>query len=110
MLSEDNKADIVGMMQSVKEYLRSCQGVVRAPLAYLIRKSIIVQVYGEYLKFATPDDKMITRMLHLSQDEKKLHNKQSAQSVMEHMAEYKIDNRHFYNILDQICKDTDLYP
>ena len=24
--------------------------------------------------------------------------------------EYKIDNRHVYDILDQICKDTDLYP
>ena len=39
-----------------------------------------------------------------------LHNEKSAQSIMEHMAEYKIDSRSVYNILDQICKDTDLYP
>ena len=25
------------------------------------------------------------------------------------MAQYKIDNRTFYDILDQICKDSDLY-
>ena len=27
-----------------------------------------------------------------------------------HTAEYMIDNRTVYDILDQICKDTDLYP
>ena len=26
------------------------------------------------------------------------------------MAEYEIDNRMVYDMLDQICKDTDLYP
>ena len=26
------------------------------------------------------------------------------------MADYKIDNKTVYDILDQICKDTDLYP
>ena len=26
------------------------------------------------------------------------------------MAEYKIDNRMVYDVLDQICKDIDLYP
>ena len=26
------------------------------------------------------------------------------------MAEYEIDNRSVYDILDQICKNTDLYP
>ena len=26
------------------------------------------------------------------------------------MAEYEIDNRHVYDIFDQIYKDTDLYP
>ena len=30
--------------------------------------------------------------------------------VKEHTAEYEVDNRSIYDILDQICKDTDLYP
>ena len=53
---------------------------------------------------------MIARMLHLPPEKNKLHNEQSAQSVKKHTAEYKIDNRSVYNILDQICKGTDLYP
>ena len=53
---------------------------------------------------------MTARMLHLPSDKNKLHNEQSAQSVMEHMAEYKIDNTNVYDIFDQINKDTDLYP
>ena len=57
----------------------------------------------------TPDSKMITRMLHLPTDENTLHNEQSAQSVNEHTAEYEVDNRTVYDILDQICNDTDLY-
>ena len=44
------------------------------------------------------------------QKENKLHTKKSAKSVKECMAEYEIDNRTVYNILDQICKDTDLNP
>ena len=97
-------------MESIKEYLRSHHVVVRAPLAYIIRKTITVQPYGDYPKYPTPDDKMITEILHLPPDKNKLHNKQSAQSVKEHRAEYKIDNRSVYVILDQICKNTDLYP
>ena len=31
------------------------------------------------------------------------------QSIKEHTTEYKIDNRTVYDMLDQICKDTDLY-
>ena len=71
---------MAGMMESIEEYLRSCHGVIRAPLAYVIRKTIIVQVYGDYPKYATPYDKMIARMLHLPPDKNKLHNEQSAQS------------------------------
>ena len=37
-----------------------------------------------------------------------MHNEQSTQTVTEHTAENGIDNR--YDILDQICKDTELYP
>ena len=77
---------------------------------FVIRKTITSQVYGGYPKYATPDDKMIARMLHLPLHKNKLHNKQSAQSVTEHTGEYKKDDRSVYDILDEICKDTDLYP
>ena len=80
------------------------------PLAYIIRKTNTVQVYGNYLKYASPNDDMITSMLHLTPEKNKLHNEQSAQSVKEHTAECKIDYRSVYNILNQICKDTDFYP
>ena len=49
-------------------------------------------------------------MLHLPPDKNRLHKEQSAQLVMEHMAEYEIDNKNVYDILDQICMNTDLYP
>ena len=74
-----NKANMAGMMKSIKEYLRSHHGVMRAPLAYIIRKTVIVQTYGDYHKYATPDDEMITRMLYLHPDKNTLHNEQSAQ-------------------------------
>ena len=53
---------------------------------------------------------MIARMLYLPLDKNKLHNEESAHSVKEHMAGYEIDNRSVYNMLDQICKDFNLYP
>ena len=109
MLPKVNKADRVVTMKAIKEFLRSYHGFVRGPPVYFIRKTITVQVYGDYPKCVTPDDEMIARMLHIPPDKKKLHNEQSAQSVTEHTAEYKTDNRTVYDILDQICKDTDLY-
>ena len=30
--------------------------------------------------------------------------------IKEYTVKYKIDNKTVYDILDQICKDTDLYP
>ena len=75
MLPNVNKADMAGIMESIKEYLKSCHGVIRAPLAQVIRKIITVQVYGDYPKYATPDNKTIARMLHLPPDKNKLHNK-----------------------------------
>ena len=83
--------------------------VIRAPLAHVIRKTITVQVYDDFSKYATPNDEMIVRMLYLSPDKNKLHNKRSLHSIIKHMAEYKIDNRSVCDILDQLCKDTDLY-
>ena len=62
---------------------------MRAPLAYVIRKTNSVKIYGDYPKYATPDDEIVTR---------------NTQSVKEHTAEYKIDNRSVYVILDQTAR------
>ena len=110
VLTKVNKADMAEMMESIKEYLRSCCAVVTVPLACMIREIIIVQIYGDYPEYGTPDNKMITRMLCLHPDKNRLNNEQSAQLIREHMAEYKIDNRSVYSNLDKIFKDTDLYP
>ena len=110
VLPKINKSDMAGTIEAIKEYLRLHHQVDWAPLAYVIRKTITVQTYGDYPPYATPDDKMIARMLQLPPDKNKMHNKQSALSVTVHMSEYKIDNRTVYDILNRICKDTDLYP
>ena len=41
---------------------------MRVPLAYIIRKNIIVQTHGDYTKYMTPDNEMIARMLSLPLD------------------------------------------
>ena len=58
----------------------------------------------------TPDNEMVTRMLHLPSDKNKILLDSDVHSTKAHMAEYKIDNKSVYDILDQICKDSDLYP
>ena len=78
-------------MEVIEEHLRSCLGVIRKPLAYDIMKTIIVQVYGYYPMHATPDNEMIARMLDLPLDKNKLFQKEDAQSIQMHTAEYKID-------------------
>ena len=50
MLPKVNKADMAGMMEAIKEYIKSHHGVMRAPLAYIIRKTITVQIYGDTLR------------------------------------------------------------
>ena len=72
MLPKVNKADIVRTIEDIKEYLRSHHGIIRAPLPYIIMKTIIVQTYGDYPKYATPEDVMIVRMLQLTPDKNKL--------------------------------------
>ena len=67
MLPKVNKADMAGSMEAFEEYLRSHHGVIRAPLTYIIRKTIIVHTYGGYPMYVTPDNRMIARMLHLTQ-------------------------------------------
>ena len=59
MLPKIIKSDMARMMEAIKEYLRSCHGVIRTPLAYIIRKTIIVETYGDYPKYTTPDDETL---------------------------------------------------
>ena len=42
VLLKVNKADIVGMVESIKKYLRSFHGFVGASLAYIIMRTITV--------------------------------------------------------------------
>ena len=53
---------------------------------------------------------MIARMLHLPLDKNKLLLEKDAQTAHARTAEYEIDNKNVYNILDQIFKDTNFYP
>ena len=76
---EYKDSDMAGTMEAIKKYLRSYGGVIWAPLAYVVRKTIIVQTYGDYPKYATPDDDMIARMSYLPSDKNKVHNEHSAQ-------------------------------
>ena len=46
MLPKINKFDMTGMMEAIEEHLRSCQCVMKAPLAHVIRKTILSQTYG----------------------------------------------------------------
>ena len=78
MLPKVNKADMVGTIESIKEYLRSHHSIIRMSLAYIIRKNVTAQTHGYYPKYATSDDKMFPRMLNLLPDKNKLHNEQSA--------------------------------
>ena len=73
VLPKVNKADVIGTMEAINEYLRLCHAIVRTPLAYIITKTIIVQTLGNYPKYITPDNEMIARMTHPPLDEKKLH-------------------------------------
>ena len=79
-------------------------------MAYIIKKIITVQTYGGHPTYPTPDNKMITRMLHLPPDKNKLHLEKDAQTAQACKAEYKVDNRRVYDVMIQIRKDTDLYP
>ena len=55
-------------------------------MAYIIRKTTLVHTYGEYTKYATPDDEMVATMLYLPPDNSKLLQEQDAQSAI-HTAE-----------------------
>ena len=68
-------------MEAIKEYLRSCHDVIRVLLAYIIRKTTIVQIYGDYPKKATSDNEMIARMSYLPTKKNKLLSEHDAQSA-----------------------------
>ena len=51
------KANMIGMMEAIEEYLRSCCGFEREILAYITRKTITVQNDCIYPWYATPDNK-----------------------------------------------------
>ena len=57
VLPKINKSDMAKAIETTEEYIRSPQGVTRALLEYIIRKTIIVLTCGEYPKYATPGDK-----------------------------------------------------
>ena len=95
-----------GTMEYIKKYLRSHHGVIRASFAYVIWKTITVQTYGDYPTYITPDDE-IARMLHLPLDKNRLFSEKDARTAQAHTADCKIDNQMVYDVLDQICKDTD---
>ena len=99
---------MAGKIKAIDENLRYCCSVMIAPLAYIIRKTKLVKIYG-YPNYATPKDKMIARILQLPPDKNKILLESDFQSSRVHTAEYEIDNRSVDDILDQICKDTDLY-
>ena len=44
MLTEINKSDITGRIEAIEEYL-----VMRVSFAYIVRKTIIVQTYDDFL-------------------------------------------------------------
>ena len=81
MLPKIIKSNMAGTIEAIKEYLRPRHGIIRASLAYIIRKTITLQTYGDHPMYVTTDGKMITNMLHLPSDKNKMHNKQSAKSV-----------------------------
>ena len=60
--------------------------------------------------YATHDNEIIARMLHLPPEKNKLPLEHDDQSLRACMVEYQIENKNIYDILDKICKDTDLYP
>ena len=97
------KTEMVGKMEAIREYFRSFHDVIRAPLTYVTRKITVIQTYVDYCRYAMPDDEMIIKMLNLSADKDSPSLESQSSSIKEHTAEYKIDNRTVYDILERIC-------
>ena len=71
---------MASMMEVINNQFRSCHGVGKVPLTYIIRKIIVIETCGTYLWYATLDDKMIVRILHLLKEQKSLHIEEIASS------------------------------
>ena len=65
MLPKINKSDMEGIVEAIKECLKSNHDIEKAQLACIVRKMIIPKTNGNYLLYATSNEKMITKMLHL---------------------------------------------
>ena len=72
ILPKVNKTGMAWMIVAIKEYFISCHDSIRAPLAYIIWKTTIVQTSDDFPRYATHFNRMITRMLHSSLDKNKL--------------------------------------
>ena len=46
MVPKVNKVEMMWTMEAIKEYLKSHCGVKKAPLAYIIHKTIAIQTIG----------------------------------------------------------------
>ena len=68
MLPEVKKANTVGTMEAIENYLRLRHGVERAPLAYIVKKMMAVHPFAQ-IRYITPEDEMIVRMMHLPKAE-----------------------------------------
>ena len=90
MLNTTNVAEII---EAINEYIRSCCGVKRVHLAHIIQRTIIFETCATYPEYATPDGKMIARMLHLPMKQNILCKEKMVNSLKEHTAAYKIDNK-----------------
>ena len=52
-LPKVNKPGMTCTMEAIKEYLRLNCGVISSPLVYIIRMTIIVQIYGDFPRYMT---------------------------------------------------------
>ena len=72
------------MMEAIDEYLRSHLGVIRASLVYIIRRTILVQTYGDNPMCVTSHNEMVARMLHIPPERKKVLLEYNVNSVKEY--------------------------
>ena len=100
---------MAGMMEAIREYLRSHCDVQKALLAYIIRKKVIIHIFA-IARYAPLDTKMIMRIVHLSM-ELNLHQiEEGANKMTICTTSCNIENRSVSEILDSTRKDTDSYP
>ena len=104
VLPKVNIANVMGMMVAIKEYLRSCHVVKIVPLALSSERTQSLRLIDtiSWWQNDQHDVKLPTEQIWL-------YREKETSSKKQHTTACKIDNRSIYGILDQICKDTDLY-